>query len=357
MSNNKSIQNLITNKRVCIVGPANYLNNLNIGSEIDNYDTIIRFNKGYNLIKNPNIFGSRTDILYHCVSQDIDNGGPITEDMVKEYEIVFSYPFLTQSDNTSFQYGNTVEYKNLPKFISKMNIVKKDAYLKWENDIGCRPNTGIIAILDILDISKSIASKYISDFTFREHQLFFHNQQDLNCERHFRIFRQQNTISNKCFSCYKVIIKLFDVNDLIRLSFIFNNFDFLDNFEMKCRVDLENKIYRGYIYCSSIADLDLVTNKIKSLLLINFENNYQLETRRGCSEYLKIYPEFKNISNDPKKMFQYPENWAKNEELVDSQTYKNGLSIIRNAQKPLKGITLNYYLIMNNWINISKEMK
>ena len=60
-------------------------------------------------------------------------------------------------------------------------------------------------IFDILNNSKSIASKYISDFTFRENQLFFHNQQDLNCERHFRIFRQQNTISNKCFSCLKIL--------------------------------------------------------------------------------------------------------------------------------------------------------
>jgi hypothetical protein len=56
-------------------------------------------------------------------------------------------------------------------------------------------------------------------------------------------------------------------------------------------------------------------------------------------------------------MFRYPENWTKKEELVDSQTYKNGLPIIRNAQKPLKGMTLNYFLIMNNWINISKQMK
>jgi len=212
-------------------------------------------------------------------------------------------------------------------------------------------------ILDILNNSNSIVKRFISDFAFREHQLLFHNQQDLNCERHFRIFRKQNTISNRCFSCYKVIIKLFDVYDLIKLSLIFNNFKFLDNFEMKCRVDFEKKIYRGYIYCSSVTDLDLVTNKIKSLLLINFENNYELETRRGCSEYLKIYPEFKNINDDPKKMFQYPENWTKNEELVDSQTYKKGLPIIRNVQKPLKGMTLNYFLIMNNWINISKEMK
>ena len=214
-----------------------------------------------------------------------------------------------------------------------------------------------VEILDILNNSNSVVSKFISDFSFREHQLLFHNQQDLNCERHFRIFRQYNTISNKCFSCYKIIIKLFDVYDLIRLSLIFNNFEFLDNFEMKCRVDLENKIYRGYIYCSSIADLDLVAKKIKATLSINFENNFKLETRRGCSEYLKTVPDFKNIDNDPKKMFQYPKNWIKNEQLVDVQTYKNGLPIIRNAKKPLKGITLNYFLIINNWINISKKLK
>ena len=214
-----------------------------------------------------------------------------------------------------------------------------------------------VEILDILNNSNSVVSKFISDFSFREHQLLFHNQQDLNCERHFRIFRQFNTISNKCFSCYKIIIKLFDVYDLIRLSLIFNNFEFLDNFEMKCRVDLENKIYRGYIYCSSIADLDLVAKKIKAPLSINFENNYKLETRRGCSEYLKTVPDFKNIDNDPKKMFQYPKNWMKNEQLIDNQTYKDGMPIIRNAKKPLKGMTLNYFLIINNWINISKKLK
>ena len=101
MSGNKDIRNLIENKRVCIVGPANYLNNLNIGDKIDNYDTIVRFNKGYNLIKQPNVFGSRTDILYHCVCQNVDNGGPITTEMVKQYQIIFSYPILTTSDNNA----------------------------------------------------------------------------------------------------------------------------------------------------------------------------------------------------------------------------------------------------------------
>jgi hypothetical protein len=163
MSNNKEIKNLIENKRVCIVGPANYLNSLNIGDKIDNYDTIVRFNKGYNLIKNPDIFGSRTDILYHCVSQNIDDGGPITEEMVKQYQIVFSFPLLTTSDNSSFNKGNINEYNKLPKFISKINKINKDNYLKWENNIGCRPNTGIIALLDVLNMKPK--ELYITGFT------------------------------------------------------------------------------------------------------------------------------------------------------------------------------------------------
>lgn len=160
---NNNIHNSITNKCVCIVGPANYLNEIKIGKEIDKYDTIIRFNKGYNLIKNPEVFGSRTDILYHCVSQNVDNGGPITKEMTEQYDIVFSYPMLTKKDNCSFSNGNIREYNDLPEFVSKKYIVNKLEYLNWEKDIGCRPNTGIIAILDVLNMKPK--KVYITGFT------------------------------------------------------------------------------------------------------------------------------------------------------------------------------------------------
>jgi len=163
MSDKNEIQSMIENKRVCVVGPANYLNTLNIGETIDSYDTIVRFNKGYNLIKKPDIFGSRTDILYHCVCQNKDNGGPITEEMTKQYKIVFSYPLLSANDKTSFNRGNIDVYNNLPKFVSNKNIVNKNDYLTWERDIGCRPNTGIIAILDILKMKPK--ELYITGFT------------------------------------------------------------------------------------------------------------------------------------------------------------------------------------------------
>jgi len=52
---------------------------------------------------------------------------------------------------------------NSQHFVSNKNIVNKDDYLTWERDIGCRPNTGIIAILDILKMNPK--ELYITGFT------------------------------------------------------------------------------------------------------------------------------------------------------------------------------------------------
>ena len=159
----ENVLNKIQNKRVCIVGPANYLNDLNYGKDIDKYDTIIRFNKGYNLTKNPERFGSRTDVLYHCVCQSPDNGGPISDEMIDSFDIVFSYPQLSRYDNTSFIHGNIDDFNKLPTRLTNKNIVDKQNYIEWERNIGCRPNTGIIAILDILNMNP--AELYVTGFT------------------------------------------------------------------------------------------------------------------------------------------------------------------------------------------------
>lgn len=210
-------------------------------------------------------------------------------------------------------------------------------------------------ITNLIMKSKLIISNYLTDFTFREHQLFIHNRGDLNCERHMKIFNKYKTISKNCFSCFKIIIHIEKVFDLIKLSLLFNNLELLDNFEMKCRVDFKKKNYRGYIYCDNIEELDFVSKNLENILDINFKNNFKLEKRRGCSEFSETYHKFKKINNNPKKMFQYQDNWLQNEKLIDNQIYKNGNPISRNVKKPLKGMTLNYFLIINNWINFSKN--
>ena len=53
-------------------------------------------------------------------------------------------------------------------------------------------------------------------------------------------------------------------------------------------------------------------------------------------------------------MFQYPKNWIKNEQLVDVQTYKNGLPIIRNAKK--QGLNVSCSVGIPHLIYTDKEL-
>lgn len=262
-----------------------------------------------------------------------------------------------------FDKDNKRAEENIIKILNCIDLDKKDNPLTNANrelqkinlDIDYEKKISNDKIIEILNKSNSIISKFIPKYTFREHQLLFHNQKDLNCERHFRIFKKFNTLSKNCFNCFKIVIFLYDVYDLIKLSFIFNNLNFLNNFESKCRIDFNNNHYRGYIYCSSIDEINNVTKTIKNILEINFDEKFSIETRRGCSEFSVKYPNFKKIETNINDMFQYPKLWEESEKLIDQQTYKDGIAKIRNIKKPLRGITLNSYLIINNWLNYSKK--
>ena len=164
--NNKKLHNMIYNKNVVICGPAPYLNELNNGEIINRSDTVIRVNKGHNLTKDPKHFGSRTDILYHCVCENDENGGKITKQMLKEIKIIVAaFPNLKPSDKTSFPNGNKNKFIKLKKKIKpKMSVIGKKFYINLEKIIGCRPNTGIIAISHILRHNPK--SLYITGFTF-----------------------------------------------------------------------------------------------------------------------------------------------------------------------------------------------
>ena len=162
------LRSLIENKNVVIVGPAPYLNSKNIGSTIDKFDVVIRCNKGHNLIKKPNIFGSRTDVLYHCVNQHDENGGKLEEQVLRNIKVIVgAYPILTGEEMSSFSdvVGGTLsDYKKIPiNLLKKFTSTDKEKYLNFEKKLKCRPNTGIIAIKDILDLNPK--SLYITGFT------------------------------------------------------------------------------------------------------------------------------------------------------------------------------------------------
>lgn len=80
--------NLIYNKRIVLVGGAPYLKNN--GDKIDSYDTVIRVNASHSLTKEKTRkdYGSRTDILYHCLCTDTTNGSRITNDLIDKIQLL-----------------------------------------------------------------------------------------------------------------------------------------------------------------------------------------------------------------------------------------------------------------------------
>jgi len=144
----------LKDKNVVIVGPADYVNN---GKLIDNFDVVVRINKGNNMIKNPLKYGSRTDILYHCVSQSYDSGGKIPED-----ENIKFIKFTLPNKKNIYGGGEKFNYDKI-KMKNNMLIVDDKKFTIFENKIKTRPNSGTTAIWDLLNYD--IKSLHIIGFT------------------------------------------------------------------------------------------------------------------------------------------------------------------------------------------------
>lgn len=158
------MEDIINNKKVVIVGPAPYLKERNIGNLINEYDTVVRVNRGHSLVNDPDNYGNRTDILYHCMSQNIEDGGPITESLLADIKyLVGAIPKLKEEDNSSLKKGTIHQYESIGN-IDKLNIVDKKWYLDIEREINTRPNTGVTMIFDILENYKP-SNLYITGFT------------------------------------------------------------------------------------------------------------------------------------------------------------------------------------------------
>lgn len=164
-SHQKNINHILNNKRVVIVGPADYVDSNHI---INNYDIIVRVNKGLSQQGNGKC-GDRTDILYHIVNQSKENGGPINLNF--NGHIRFVYPILDYYQDTTFKnigtirdyfqiYKDTKTYNHIQKNFS---IVSNKNYLEMEKILDSRPNSGVGAILDLLKFN--IKELYITGFT------------------------------------------------------------------------------------------------------------------------------------------------------------------------------------------------
>ena len=85
-----------------------------------------------------------------------------------------------------------------------------------------------------------------------------------------------------------------------------------------------------------------------------FEDNFLIESKRGCHEYAFKYPDYKKIYNKKSEMMSFPSEWLDNEKKYDLENSIDGVENKSVAHDTKKGISLNNFLVMNNWINDQK---
>jgi hypothetical protein len=148
----EKLLSIVSNKTVAIIGPAQYLENIDQGSKIDAFDIIIRFNKSISIPENMiSKIGSRTDIwIYNFKNSDIMENLPD-----KLPQLIFCpYPqeYIKNTDNL----------KNIPEI--PLEFIENDFYQQLLLALKFEPNSFLLVLLIIL--KQNVKSIFVSGFSF-----------------------------------------------------------------------------------------------------------------------------------------------------------------------------------------------
>ena len=162
-----SFEDFIKSKRVAIVGPAMYMMDSKLGKQIDDHDVVVRINRSIESCKEfKGDIGSRTDVLYSCLIEKPENAGDIDVDELVslgvEFVCVPPRSTITGYANNSLEITEYANLNKLKKIESQIKTRIIDHNLN--NDIAasvkCRPNTGYLAIFDLLSMNPKKLSIY-----------------------------------------------------------------------------------------------------------------------------------------------------------------------------------------------------
>jgi tetratricopeptide (TPR) repeat protein len=263
-----------------------------------------------------------------------------------------------------------IDNQNIRAKEAIIEILTFDCEIEHNIDIYAKLNKQLIELNKNIDLSKKISDQYIinlyekgknlttrvlNNLDYRRDQIFRRNQIDLNCDRHMKIFNTFNTIPEFCFRCLKIVIYMQNILDLIKLSIIFDSYNFLANYERKCRIYYEDNTLRGYIYCSTISECNELSAIIDKAIKKNITDNFRIEKKRGCTEFSKSYPKYSIIKKEFSEMMQYPREWKNKEKIIDQQIYKDNEVITKKKINSIKGFTLSDFLIINKWLSYTKN--
>ena len=235
--------------------------------------------------------------------------------------------------------------------ISKTNLAIKNIKFDYSSNSTISDDL----IKKIVNEAEHLINKNFENLIFSQTQIFRKNNLNLNCDRHFLIFRNYKIIPKYCFSCIKVTINLDNVVDLIKLFLIFDNISLPNNNLRKCMIDLRKNSkfnYKGFIYCRSIEEAKIIKEKVNEILKIKISKKLSANIKRGCSAFNDSYPGYENTESNK---VNYNLDWKKYEEIIDKKFTK--FKSIKKIQETTNGISLNDIMIIKNWLFFAKLTK
>ena len=197
----------------------------------------------------------------------------------------------------------------------------------------------------------------IDNLGFDTTQIFRNNHDPLDCPRYHTAFNTYNIIPKNCFSCFKVQVNVFNVVDLIKLHFLFDNITFVKNIK-KCMVEKRKDIdgnYKGFIYCKTVDEAEALKVQIDQLINKSLKIDHKTIVKRGCSEFTLKYPDYKITDSKSKSFFKYNDDWHKKENIIN-EFYPKNISSELNPHDTLKGNSLNDMITIKNWINYAESV-
>ena len=204
-----------------------------------------------------------------------------------------------------------------------------------------------------------ITKKYLDDLEYNFSQIYRLQTDELNCERHHKVFNASKVIPKNCFGCYKVQANPKNVVDLIKLYLIFDRLDLKNNNNRKTFCEIRPYVkstYVGFIYCYSFEEANEVKNKLEKLYSKFIDKNNKIWIKRGCSEFSLAYPDYKQTNKKAKNFMKYNENWKEKEKIIDNKIPERDKISKRFSKKHITGINLHDVLSIRNWLVYAKKI-
>lgn len=162
-----NLSDIVRGKSVAIVGPAKYMEGSNLGEEIDNHDIVVRINRGIESIETFGLdIGYKTDIYYTCLIERAQQTGVLDPNDLK---FKYGIKHIVAPPNSDMKgianktcFHGLVDLKKV-KEIEKLipvTIVDHKFHTNLAKKVECKPNTGFMAIYDLIRMNPKKLSIY-----------------------------------------------------------------------------------------------------------------------------------------------------------------------------------------------------